>query len=459
MGTMDNLVHATKIHTNGLMRGSWNRMTSDKTPSQIFQSDSHPDYTLKFTQAWLVEIKNDAEEIQYTYCWDATEGQLTETGAPQEDLKLSVELLRVEVKKNKNCEIIADLARANEESQSKIDDLNKQVLSFQYICCGQQEKIKNLLEKLKGITIRVDKEDKNSDIDQPPFIHNVSGKDISKRPQKPSQLLAQYESNNNLRSVPPPAPFGPIIQHPNDPNVLPPRTYGPLSYGGHVGPFRGFDPYFPNMPHLAFNHPMPWTPPTYDHYYGAPILPVSYPPFLPGPPPIIPEPPGMRAPQRVDGQMSLYGPPTQQPAPMGAPVAGENLLNAPVNRPRRRDLMHRQIINTDLNVNEMSKKRHDESKMEQKPTREHNAENQFNPVAELPFCVENQKPKDSVPRSAPFNKPEPEPQPSPIKSQIQSQSKSRIQSQNSTGLIMGPHDPAGDEILRKFQLDSGFKKS
>jgi len=51
MVTMENLANAMEIYTEGLMSGNWRRVEYQKPPMQIFQSKSHPNFVLQFTQA------------------------------------------------------------------------------------------------------------------------------------------------------------------------------------------------------------------------------------------------------------------------------------------------------------------------------------------------------------------------------------------------------------------------
>lgn len=444
MDTMDKLVDAKTICTKGLMTGNWKRITSEKGPPQIFQSESHSNYSLKFTNAWLVEVTN--EEESYGYFWDPTKGDLTAIGMPEKDHTLAVELVEVEAHKDENDKRGA-LIRENEKLLAKVDDLQKQVYSLQFICSREQETSQTLLEKLKEHTGKKKKKDDNAAaISQLQFKHNAGNVGKSKRPPKPSQLLAQYDpSNIPWRSVPP-YPFCPAGLHAGDPSLLS-HSY---PFGSFPGGGQGFYGCNPNWNYqMALNQRMTYQYPRYDQRPGNPWFATPHPAFQAVALPRFSDPRSRPPPPKVDQHMPVTkGSSADQHWVSNLPLVEKSEFKSVNNRPVASASTFENKHGTDINVMQMDQNSHEESKMEQPPIRERIGDNKLSSIDQPPVHLEEEnahkitqprenspKPKAIIPRLRPDNM--------------------KYQSNESRGyntaITMVPNDHAGNNYPRKFR--------
>jgi len=387
MGTMDNLVHATEIHTDGLMQGSWNRIASEESSKQIFQSKTHPDFTLKFTKAWLVEVKNDTEKLSYTYFWDPVQGYLTATDATQEDHKLAVKLVEVELQKNQN-ESLSDTILKNENLQAKIDDLQKQVYSLQYICSGQQQTLTTWTKRLEKEKEKWEKEmwekQDNNAID----LHHSMSNNLGRgrlRPPKPAHLLSPFDPTNSMRHGSPSLPCDPTIQQTVDPN---PAFLSGASGSLHVG--QPMPCSCQNIPLPTFNQVM-YQYPVHDHHYGNPLLARPHPVFPLAPQAQIPDPRS-----ELPMARSNYRVPAHWQPPSVAPKAHEIVSSRARNNSHGSYSACQKNINTEVDLKPVDHNSNEESKMEQPPNTEYFEENKLNYVAHLLTDAEKGKLHETV---------------------------------------------------------------
>jgi len=447
MGTMDNLVHATMIHTNGLMRGSWNRVASETSFDHIFQSWTHPNLKLKFTKAYLLEIQNENEEPSYTYFWNPVEGYLTESTPSEENKKLSVELVVTEVQDDESNEILEECRREKNKSQTKIDDLTKQLHSMQLICNVQEKSLKYLLNE-PGVKYL-----KNASVNKCPLLHPVSNRDTYQRPVWAPELRAHYEPSNPDRDLSTPNSFDNTVQLGWDFNRGPSLALGPLQYGMNVVPVREYDPYCQSISLPVFNQPMHYPYSVYDHYGEGHYGTCPYPNFPIVPPPPITEPSGMGLPQRVSEHipMANHGALVHQLAAVHQSDTGENAKSIAENRSSFRDCLEahkngsRAISSSKSSSLEFRMKQ--EHSIEPKDT----SENPNKAVVHRNDQARNANPRNANPGNilqtsdsvGKANSHTPQVQPRAIRSE-----------KNGIGLIMGPHDPSGDKMLREFRRQS-----
>jgi len=445
---MDKLVDAKTICTEGLMTGNWKRITSKKVPSQIFQSESHSDYSLKFTKAWLVEVRNDSEEQSFGYFWDPTKGDLTAISMPQEDHTLAVELLEVEAQKDEN-DNREDLIRENEKLVAKVDDLQKQVYSLQFICSREQETSQTLLEKLKEHSGKQKKRDDNAAaISQPRFMHKVGDIGISKRPPKPSQLLAQYDPSNYPWWSAPPYPVCPAALQAGDPSLL----SHPYPFGSFPGGGQGFYGCNPNWQYqMALNQRMTYHYPSYDQRPGNPWFANPRPAYQAVAPPRFTDP-RSRPPQKVDQHIPVTkGSFAHQQWISSAPLVEKSELSPANKLPDASDSTCKNNYDNDVNVKQMDQNSHEESKMKQPHIIERVGENKLSSIAKPPVHLEEQKAhKITQPRE---NSPKPKaiiPRLPPDNIKYQSNESHGY----NTGITMGPNYHAGNDYPRKFRDDT-----
>jgi len=447
MSTMDNLVHATMIHTNGLMRGSWNRVASEKSFNHIFESWTHPKLKLKFTKAYLLEIENDDDESSYSYFWNPVEGYLTERALSQEDKKLSVELVVTEVDEDESNEILEECRREKNKLQTKIDDLTKQLHTMQIICNTQEKRLENLLNILVS-----EKEPevnclKNDLVNKNRFLQPVSNQDKSERLEEASGLRAYRWPSNPDRDMCTVNSFDNTLQLGYDPHHEPSVGLGQLQYGMHVEPLRGYDPYYQNVAFPVFNQPIHYPYSIYDHYCEGHLGTCTYPSFPMAPPPPMTDPSGMGLPWRFNEHMPMANQSAlvhQQP-PVHESVSGENANSIAENRTSVRDSLQSQ--KNSCRVINNSKNSSFEFKMNLEPSFEQKLANKkYTKAGVQPDDrAKNENPgnfaqSDSVAKS---NSPNPQIQSRVIRSE-----------KNGIGLIMGPHDPSGDKMLREFRRQS-----
>jgi len=151
MGAQKKLEQAASIYTEGMMKGVWNKKADESASSHcVFQSQSHPNYTLTFTKTYLVEVSEGVEKNIYHYFWDPKRGYLCERRILSGKGSLSVEILKSETNDCANQEVQV-LEKKIEKLLKKNEDLEKQVKSLQYICEYQEQ-------TLLGITYRKGKD-------------------------------------------------------------------------------------------------------------------------------------------------------------------------------------------------------------------------------------------------------------------------------------------------------------
>jgi len=143
MGLVGDLETATSIKTEGLMKGVWNRVKSKR---KTFKSESHQNFTLTFSKVFLIEVSDG--EKWYHYFWDPGLGFLNQ----RTDVKAK-EMLHVDVvSSSQSSEKSADstkeemswLSKEDSDLQSKIDDLENQLQSVLSICRMQETNLQNI---------------------------------------------------------------------------------------------------------------------------------------------------------------------------------------------------------------------------------------------------------------------------------------------------------------------------
>jgi len=146
---LDNLERAKTIHTEGMMKGKWNKKIEKRTSQYVFQSQSHPNFTLTFTKAYLVEISEGDSKKMNHYFWDPILGYLYERRFLKGEGSLSVEILKFDIndsmseEENVVKQSTRDLQKEISAIKKQNEDLKKQLQSLLYIC-GSQER--NLLD-------------------------------------------------------------------------------------------------------------------------------------------------------------------------------------------------------------------------------------------------------------------------------------------------------------------------
>lgn len=147
---------ATSIKTEGLMKGVWNRVKSKR---KTFKSETHQNYTLTFSKVFLIEVSDG--EKWYHYFWDPGLGFLNE----RTEVKAK-EMLHVDVvSSSQNSEKSADstkeemswLSKEDSDLQSKIDDLENQLQSVLSICRMQETNLQNITWHNKNVANESDR--------------------------------------------------------------------------------------------------------------------------------------------------------------------------------------------------------------------------------------------------------------------------------------------------------------
>jgi len=144
MVALDHLERAKTIHTEGMMKGKWNKKIEKRTSQFVFESESHPNFTLTFTKAYLVEISEGDSKKMYHYFWDPILGYLCERRFLKGEGSLSVEILKLDINdsvlENENLvkQSMRLLQKQISEIRKKNGDLKKQVQSLQHICESQE---------------------------------------------------------------------------------------------------------------------------------------------------------------------------------------------------------------------------------------------------------------------------------------------------------------------------------
>merc|ERR1719204_1490529 len=75
------------------MKGSWKRKSME-TSKSIFQSETHPNFTLTFARAFLVVVGVDKDS--YSYYWDKDTGSLTLLQEAKKEDTLTIDVLRTD---------------------------------------------------------------------------------------------------------------------------------------------------------------------------------------------------------------------------------------------------------------------------------------------------------------------------------------------------------------------------
>jgi len=147
---LDHLERAKTIHTEGMMKGKWNKKIEKRTSQYVFQSQSHPNFTLTFTKAYLVEISEGDGKKMYHYFWDPILGYLCERRFLKGEGSLSVEILKFDMTDSISEEenVVKQSMRVLQKEISAIkkqnEDLKKQLQSLQYICESQERSLFDL---------------------------------------------------------------------------------------------------------------------------------------------------------------------------------------------------------------------------------------------------------------------------------------------------------------------------
>jgi len=127
-----------------MMKGKWNKKIEKRTSQYVFQSQSHPNFTLTFTKAYLVEISEGDSKKMYHYFWDPILGYLCERRFLKGEGSLSVEILNFDINDSLSEEenVCKQSMRVLQKEISAIkkenEDLKKQLQSLQYICESQE---------------------------------------------------------------------------------------------------------------------------------------------------------------------------------------------------------------------------------------------------------------------------------------------------------------------------------
>jgi len=150
MVALDHLERAKTIHTEGMMKGKWNKKIEKRTSQYVFQSQSHPNFTLTFTKAYLVEISEGDSKKMYHYFWDPILGYLCERRFLKGEGSLSVEILKFDINDSISEEenVVKQSMRVLQKEISAIkkqnEDLKKELQSLQYICESQERTLFDL---------------------------------------------------------------------------------------------------------------------------------------------------------------------------------------------------------------------------------------------------------------------------------------------------------------------------
>jgi len=238
MGAQKNVERAVSIYTEGMMKGVWNKKADESAfPHCVFQSQSHPNYTLTFTKTYLVEVSEGVEKNMYHYFWDPKHGYLCERRILNGKGSLSVEILKSEINDSANQEVQV-LERKIEKLLKKNKDLEMQVKSLQYICENQER-------TLVGTTYR--------------NVKDHSGFQHLGPMQQPVAIPSQQARS----------PFTPFIQRgaPVSPNGLPIKipNGAELCYQPSVG-------YHPANQHQHFQTPPSYAAPQRNHFLHYPRM-------------------------------------------------------------------------------------------------------------------------------------------------------------------------------------------
>lgn len=144
MDFLKDMSSVKSIHTKGLMKGDWNRMKSNDSSKTIFQSHTHPNFSLTFIRAFLVMVGVDNEN--HSFFWDPNSKNLFPMSPVKIDNNLTVEVTAPKVSGKSVIESFRESSFLEQEKgfRAKIDDLTKQVESLQLICVTQERNLRIL---------------------------------------------------------------------------------------------------------------------------------------------------------------------------------------------------------------------------------------------------------------------------------------------------------------------------
>jgi len=143
MGLVGDLETATSIKTEGLMKGVWNRVKSKR---KTFKSKSHQNFTLTFSKVFLIEVSDG--EKWYHYFWDPGLGFLNQRTDVKAKEMLHVDVVSCSESSEKSADSTKEemswLSKEDSDLQSKIDDLENQLQSVLSICRMQETNLQNI---------------------------------------------------------------------------------------------------------------------------------------------------------------------------------------------------------------------------------------------------------------------------------------------------------------------------
>jgi len=275
---VDDLVNAKSINTEGLMKGIWKRINSEKNSNLVFKSETDDKFSVIFERAYSVAVEIAGEGVKsYHYFWDPVTKYLTPKPLVKEDNTLTVNILskdagieqglmsvKIEELTNKLHLKQLQLQSKEDELQLKqyeVDDLKSQLKSVEFICQNQETQLIDLAKQNK-IKANKDKPKQQPQINMKPDEKPLPKAEEAQPPPRYS-YGTPYRSSAGHPDHPP--------YYPSTRPGSPPRDmYGQLPQGAPTYALhRGYEGYGHDLQRPPFQpqyEPVPY--PSSPYFYG-----------------------------------------------------------------------------------------------------------------------------------------------------------------------------------------------